>query len=235
MEAAPFVGQGRPFAGWPFQPARELWRGDRWDRAWTVILVWFLVVLALFLLSASWSLASFAISFGAIFGGLAWKYRRSVRPIMARLRLDNLLGFALLALGISALEEAWCWALGNRVAMPVLWKDVVFCSLVWLPWFAVWYLFLSKRYHFGEKEALLLAASTGLIYELAGSGAIFSNPAGLLIAVPPILVVYAAIFVVPMQLIEFNGTSRTDWKFAAAPVLPYLLSWPFAALFLLFM
>jgi len=235
METAPFIGQIGPSAGWPFQIARGLWRGDLWDRAWTVIFVWFFIVIAIFLLAASWSIVSFALSFGAIFGGLAWRYRKSVRPFMARLRLDNFAGFLILGIGISALEEVWCRALGNHVAMPVLWKDVVFCTVVWLPWFAVWYLFLSKRYCFGEKEALLLAASAGLLYELVGSGAIFSNPAGLLLAVPLDIVVYAAIFVIPMQLIEFKGTGRTNWKFAAAPVLPYLLSWPFAALFLIFM
>jgi hypothetical protein len=219
----------------PFRPLVALWHGDRWDRAWAVLLAWFLAAVAIFLLIGAWSVGAHALSFGMLFGGLGWKYRRYVRPAMARLRLDNLAGFVILALGISALEEVWCFALGNKVALPVLWMDVAFCAAVWLPWFLAWRLFLSKRYRFSGKEALLLAASTGLLYELVGSGAIFANPAGLLVMVPLDIVVYAAIFVLPMQLIDFSGERAGPAKYLGAPILPYLLSWPVAALFLLFM
>jgi hypothetical protein len=116
--------------------------------------------------------------------------------------------------------------------MPVLWKDIAFCSLVWLPWFAAWYLFLSKRYSFGEKEALLVAASAGVLYELAGSGLLLS-PAAWLLAVPLDVVVYAAIFIVPMQLIDFRGPRTGPAKYVVAPVLPYLLSLPVAVLLIM--
>ena len=121
------------------------------------------------------------------------------------------------------------------MALPVLWKDVVFCAAVWLPWFLSWRLFLSKRYRFTEKEALFLAASSGLLYELVGSGALFANPAGLLLAAPLDIVVYAALFMLPMQLVDFTGERAGPAKYVVAPVLPYLLSWPVAVLFLLFM
>jgi hypothetical protein len=198
------------------------------------MLVWFLSVIAIFLLSGGWSVPAFGLSFGLLFGGVAWRYRGRVRPFMARLHLDNFAGFVMLAVSVSAVEETWCWALGNRIAMPVLWKDIAFCSLVWLPWFAAWYFFLSKRFAFREKEALLLAASAGILYELVGSGVILS-PAGLLLAVPLDIVVYAAIFIVPMQLIDFSGTRTGPAKYIVAPVLPYLLSLPVAVLLSIFL
>jgi hypothetical protein len=234
MEAASSAAS-KPSAGWPARRLREIWRGDRWDRLWCIVGAWFFASLAVFMLIGAWSVATFALTFGLLFGALGWKCRRLVRPAMARLRLDNLAGFILLALGISALEEVWCFSFGNKVALPVLWMDVAFCAAVWLPWFLAWRLFLSKRYHFGEKEALLLAASTGLLYELVGSGAIFRYPAGLLLMAPLDIVVYAAIFVLPMQLIDFTGTRTGPGKYLVAPILPYLLAWPVAALFLLFM
>jgi hypothetical protein len=154
---------------------------------------------------------------------------------MARLGLDNIAGFVLLAVGISALEEVWCFALGNKVALPVLWKDVAFCAAVWLPWFLAWRLFLSGRYRFSEKEALLLAASSGLLYELVGKWAFFANPAGLLLVVPLDIVVYAALFVLPMQLLDFTGERTGPAKYLVSTVLPYLLSWPVAVLFMIIM
>ena len=229
MEGSGSVARVQPLALWPARSVRSLWSGGSWDRAWCVLLVWFLCVIAIFLLSGGWSVSTFGLSFGLLFGALAWRYRADVRPLMARLHLDNFAGFLVLAASVSAAEETWCWALGNKVAMPLLWKDIVFCSLVWLPWFAVWHLFLSKRYSFGEKQALLLAASAGVLYELAGSGLILS-PAGLILAVPLDLVVYAAIFILPMQLIDFSGTRTGPARYAISPVLPYLLSLPVAVL-----
>jgi hypothetical protein len=231
METANIPAPAR-FAS-PFRPLRALWNGDRWDRAWAVLLAWFLGSSAVFILIGAWSVGLFALSFCLLFGGLSWKYRRSVRPLMARIGLDNLAGFVLLALAVPALEEAWCWSLGNTVAMPVLWKDILFCALVWLPWFLCWRFVLSKRYRFSEKEALLLAASSGLLYELVGKWAFFANPAGLLLVVPLDIVVYAALFMLPMQLVDFTGERSGPAKYFVAPVLPYLLSWPVAVLFML--
>jgi hypothetical protein len=231
MEAAhPAVLE--PSAGWPLRTARQLWHGDRWDRAWAVLVAWAVASSVLFMLIGGLGMGGFVLSFGLLFGGLAWKYRRSVRPLMARVRLDNLAGFVLLALVVPALEETLCWGLGNTVAMPVLWKDILFCAAVWLPWFLCWRFFLSKRYRVTEKEALLLAASTGLLYEFAGKPGVFSNPLGLFLVAPLIVVVYAAIFIIPMQLIDFSGAKDGPSKYLVAPVLPYLLSWPAAVLFL---
>jgi hypothetical protein len=232
MEGYGIAARKEPLALWPTRTFRALWGGGLWNRLWAVLLAWFLCVCGIFLLAREWSVSAFALSFSLLFGGFAWRYRRNVRPFMARLHLDNFAGFMFLALSVSAAEEAWCYSMGNHTAFPILWKDILFCDIVWVPWFAVWYLYLSKRYSFHEKEALLLAASAGIFYELVGSGAIF-NPAALLLAVPLDLVVYAAIFILPMQLLDFSGTKSGPAKYALSPVLPYLLSIPVAVLIII--
>jgi hypothetical protein len=225
-----------------------------WEKAWKWVFVWFVLCMGFFVLvlavspEKNPSVIGFALFFGILMFGLEWKFRHMVRPFFERLGLANLKGFLLLAVGISAIEEVICWAFGNKVANPILWKDIVFCAGVWLPWFACWYLFLSKRWVFREKEALLVAASTGIMYEYIGNAAMWANPVQILIAVPLAVVVYAAIFVLPMQLIVFKdgatpgngkveeGTDQKKGsraKYLVAPVLPYFLSWPVAILIMI--
>jgi hypothetical protein len=199
-------------------------RMDNWDRAWAVVLLWFAAVMAIFAFAREWSIVEFGVGFGLVFGSVAWWLRKHVRPAMRKVRLDNFAGFVLLAVTISSAEEMSCLALGNKIANPVLWKDLVIVNGVWLAWFATWYFLLSKKYHFIEKEALMLGASAGVLYEYVSSGAFISNPAGLVLAIPLAVVVYAAIFVLPMQLIDFSGTGEGGIKYIAAPLLPYALS-----------
>ncbi|MCL7416109.1 MAG: hypothetical protein M8349_08660, partial [ANME-2 cluster archaeon] len=50
------------------------------------------------------------------------------------------------------------------------------------------------------------------------------------------VVVYAAIFVLPMQLIEFNGTNNSKTKYPVGIVLPFILTIPAAVIiFVLFL
>ena len=203
-------------------------RMDNWDRAWLVMLAWFSAVMAIFAIAREWGIIEFGVGFGLVFGSVAWWLRKRVRPAMRKARLDNIYGFALLAVTISSAEEIFCWALGNDIANPVIWKDLVIVNGVWLAWFATWYFLLSKKYHFIEKEALMLGASVGVLYEYISSGAFISNPAGLVLAVPLAVVVYSAIFVLPMQLIDFSGTGKSGIKYIAAPLLPYVLSFSVA-------
>jgi hypothetical protein len=48
------------------------------------------------------------------------------------------------------------------------------------------------------------------------------------IAFPLAVVVYAAIFVLPMQLIEFTGTNDSRMKYPIGIVLPFILTFPAA-------
>ena len=197
---------------------------DAWDRAWLVMLAWFAIAMAVFSIAREWSIVEFGVGFGLLFGSIAWAIRKSVRPAFKKLHLDNLAGFSLLAVLVSSGEEIFCWALGNRKANPVIWKDLVLVNGIWLVWFATWYFRLSKRYLFKEKEALMLGAMIGVIYEYISSGAFLVNPAGILLGLPLAVVVYAAIFMLPMQLLDFTGKSDSRLKYVEAPILPYILS-----------
>lgn len=197
---------------------------DVWDRAWLVMLAWFAIAMAVFSIAREWSIVEFGVGFGLLFGSIAWWLRKGVRPAFRKLRLDNFAGFALLAVIVSSGEEIFCWALGNRIANPVLWKDLVLVNGIWLVWTATWYFRLSKRYVFREKEALMLGASVGVLYEYISSGAFLYNPWGILLGLPLAVVVYAAIFMLPMQLIDFTGKSNSGLKYVEAPLLPYILS-----------
>lgn len=95
------------------------------DTTWWVLLAWAAVELVIFVIVQSWNLVSFTVLFGFIFGWLAWRYRKAVRPAFRRAGLDNVGGFLLLAFWISVFEEVLCYGLGNRIANPILWADIV--------------------------------------------------------------------------------------------------------------
>lgn len=97
--------------------------------------------------------------------------------------------------------------------------------MTWLFWFATWYLYIAKRYAFSEKEALLTGALVGVLYECVSSGAIFGNPFAVLMA-PLVVVIYAAMFVLPLQLVDLQGKDESRWKYLVGVLLPYLASLP---------
>ena len=199
-----------------------------WGLAWKVILAWFAVVVLLFVVLGGWSLIIFAVGFGAVFGGLEYRYRHSIRPLAARLGLNNYAGFLGLSIAITAFEETFCYLAGNHIAYPVLWIDLVLIIVMWTVWFGTWYFYLSKKYAYGDKEALLLAGIVGIFYEFVGTGAFLSNPAGILLITPMAIVVYAAIFVWPMQLIDFRGKNDSWIKYPVSVLLPFILTFPVA-------
>lgn len=195
------------------------------DTAWIVVLVWLAVELVIFCIVQSWNMVAFTIVFGVAFGGIAWNFRSRIRPAFKRLRLDNIVGFLLLALVISAFEEVLCFGLGNRIANRILWADLVQVCGTWLFWFAAWYLYIGKRYAFSEKEALLVGASVGILYETVSSMTVFANPLVLLMF-PMVVIIYAGIFVLPLQLIDLKGKDDSAWKYPVGILLPYLASLP---------
>ncbi|MBW6518488.1 MAG: hypothetical protein K0A89_08315 [ANME-2 cluster archaeon] len=100
---------------------------------------------------------------GLIFGGLAYRFRHLVVPYFERIGLYNYKGFLLLSIIVTVTEETYCYLLGNKIAYPVLWIDLVLVTGLWTVWFGTWYLYLSKKYASTEKEALMTAASTGVL------------------------------------------------------------------------
>ena len=192
------------------------------------MIVWFLLVMVILCIAGEWSVVGFGVTYGLGLGGIAYKYRRKVRPFFERVRLNNYRGFLLLTVGITITEEVYCWALGNQIAHPVLWVDLILVTVMWSVWFSTWYFFLSKRYYFEEKEALMVAAFSGVFYEYLGTGEVLRNPFGVILAVPLAVVVYAALFVLPMQLIQFTGEYTGRTKYVVGVVLPFLLTLPVA-------
>lgn len=200
------------------------------DLLWRGLLAWAVIDLVIFAIVQSWNLIAFTVLFGFVFGFISWTFRDRLRPALKRASLDNFAVFLFLAFAIGVFEELVCWGLGNRIANPILWADLIQVCVTWLFWFAIWYLYLAKRFAYSEKEALLLGACVGILYEGVSSLNIFVNPLLVVLMAPLALVIYAAIFLLPLQLIELKGTDKSLWRFPAAIILPYLASLPMGIL-----
>jgi len=202
----------------------------------SLLLLWFMAIVIVFFVAGNRGAAVFAFLYAIGYGGLCYRYRGTIKRFLVSLPGHPALKFFAVAFLVSAAEEVFCFLTGNHVALPVLWADVLFCGLVWFGWFGTWYFYLSKRYSYGEQEALLTAGVSGLLYE--GTGLVLANPLGifaLLLIAPFLALVYSAIFIVPMQLISFTGTRNGRWKYPVSVLLPYIVSVPITmALFVLF-
>lgn len=197
--------------------------------------MWFGAVLGILAFAGEWTVVAFGATYGLVFGGFAYKYRNKVRPFFRQMGLDNYAGFLVLSVFITVTEETYCYLLGCQTAHPALMIDLALVTAMWSAWFGTWYFYLSKKYAYSEKEALMTAGFVGVFYEYIGKGEIFTNPLGLLMAIPMAVVVYAAIFVLPMQLIDFTGRDESKWKYPVSVILPYILTIPVAvALFVIF-
>ena len=205
------------------------------ESTWKILLIWFGLVILVFSIAREWGVVAFGVTYGLVFGGLAYHFRHLVVPFFKRMGLYNYKGFLLICVIVSVTEETYCYLLGNRIAHPVLWIDLIVVTGLWTVWFGTWYFHLSKKYAFTEKEALMTAAFTGVLYEYIGTGYFLQNPLGVVLAFPLGVIVYAAIFVLPMQLIEFTGTNNSRMKYPVSIVLPFILTFPAAiVLFVLF-
>jgi hypothetical protein len=201
------------------------------DVVWKALLLWAAVDLIIFAIVQSLNLIAFTVLFGLVFGYVSWTVRGRLRPALKKAGLHNFVVFLLLAFVIGVFEELVCWGLGNRIANPVVWADLLQVCVPWLFWFATWYLFLAKRFAYSEKEALLLGASVGILYEGVSSLSIFVSPLLVVLMAPLAVVIYAAIFLLPLQLIDLKGTDGSLWKYPAGVFLPYLASLPMGIVF----
>ncbi|OPY28838.1 MAG: hypothetical protein A4E28_01299 [Methanocella sp. PtaU1.Bin125] len=208
---------------------------DRRRLLLSLLLLWFMGIVVIFFFFGNRSAAVFAFAYTIIYGGICYRYRDCIRSLLNGIRLPVVIKFFGIAFLVAAAEEVFCYLTGNRIALPVLWADILFCGLAWFGWFGAWYFFLSKKYRYSATEALLLAGMAGILYE--GIGPVLANPVAVLpvlVIAPFIFLVYAAIFVVPMQLISFTGTKEGLWKYPVSIVLPYLASLPIVLVLFLF-
>jgi hypothetical protein len=203
--------------------------------AWKIMLAWFIAIMIIFVIAREWVVFTFGTTYGLIFGGLAYRYRSKVRPFFKRIGLDNYRGFLILAIIVSVTEETYVYILGGDIAHPVLWIDLVLVTGMWTVWFGTWYFYLSKKYAFSEKEALMTAGFIGVFYEYIGTGKIIENPLLIISFTPLAVIIYAAIFMLPMQLINFTGENESKMKYPVSVILPFILTIPVAiALYIIF-
>ncbi|MBO8181188.1 MAG: hypothetical protein H0Z28_00160 [Archaeoglobus sp.] len=192
---------------------------------WGTVLIWFLFSCIILFIAGEWRVVAFAVTYGIGYGGILFRYRETIRRFFLNKGIRNYRSFLLLAIAVTMVEETYCYILGNRTAHPVLWIDLILVSVMWTVWFSTWFLLLSRKYLFSEDEALLIASFTGVFYEFIGKNL---NPVDILIAFPLVVVVYAAVFLLPMQLINFTGTQNKREKYVIGALLPFLLTLPVA-------
>lgn len=203
------------------------------DSIWKIILSWFCIVCILFLLTGNSSIAIFGLTYGIGFAALSLFFKERIKDFLSRQGFRTAFGFFALALLATIFEESYCFFLGNKIAHPNLLIDILFVYTIWLGWFGAWYFFLSKKYKFNEKEALFAAGLSGIMYEYAGKPEFLANPTGILIVAPLAIVIYATLFIIPMQAIDFTGKEDGWTKYIAAMLLPFIISLPIAILDLL--
>jgi hypothetical protein len=194
-----------PWSRGPGLPATE-----QWARRWAgVLAVWFLFSLFILAIVHAWGVVSYVVAFCGLFGGAAWILRSRVRPALRRLGLDGLGGFLLLAVAVSTGEEMLIYLLAGPQALAIhqLGLDLLWIDAIWLGWMLPWFVWVSRRFAFGEVEALVVGSSTGVLFEVVLSRVILAGPLAL-VWVPLGWVVYATVFLLPLQLVDFPSASR---------------------------
>ncbi len=197
---------------------------------WKLLLSWFILSIAIMTVLQEWGEIAFALSFGVIYGGAVYWKREGIRSYINSTGMNRFPVYIVVCIIVSIAEELYVFALGNRTAVPDIWRDIVIVPGEWSVWFASWYLFLGKKFSFTTGEALFAAGVEGILFEYIGNGFIFSNPVGFVISIPLTIVVYAAIFMLPLQFISFTGSYGKVWKFPVSILMPYLFVIPVAVL-----
>lgn len=200
------------------------------NTAWKIILVWFLISTAILVFTRDYGNVIFSLSYGIGYGGLIYLQRARIRGFFSSVKTGRYAVFIFLAIIVSVSEEVYVYSLGNKIAIPNLMLDIIIVPGEWTVWFTTWYFLISRRYHFTEGEALMAAGIGGILFEYGGGLAIIDNPLGFVVSLPVTVVVYAAIFILPMQLIKFEGKRYSYSKYPVAVLLPYLLTIPMTIL-----
>ena len=118
--------------------------GSKTKNAWRMLAVWLAISILIFAAEKQWSLIIFTLSFGVLYGGGIYRFRLRIRNAVHARRLDRFSAYAAVAVSVSVAEEFYVFALGNRIAVPDIWLDVIIVPAEWLVWFATWYFILSR-------------------------------------------------------------------------------------------
>ncbi len=196
---------------------------------WRFIFAWFVLSIAVLASIGSWSSVYFAIVWCVVFGGASWLFRERIRDIIKGSLIDNIVGFSIIVIIISSVEEYLVYILGGTLAQPVLWVDLVFIDATWLTWLVMWKLWVSRKFAFSPPEAVLYSAFTGVLYEIFVSGAFLHNPFSIFIELPVVWIVYSVIVFIPITMIDFRGKSHGVIAGIEAVLVPFLISEAVAA------
>ena len=196
--------------------------------AWRIVFIAGLAVCGVLVLVGAWRIAAFTLLWGYGFGGVCWRWRDNIQAALARARIQRYAGFAIAVIVLSVVEESVCAGFGCALAVPNYYADLFVVTSLWLAWLSGWYFVIAPRFKFEYEEALLVAASTGVMFEAVGNGKIFADPFTTTLAIPLAIVVYMGITAIPIRMIEFKGTRGGRSKYPTAFLVPYLLMLPFA-------
>lgn len=195
-----------------------------------MIAVWLVVSLTIYSILGQFILVLFTVTFGVAFPLVVYRLRSTIEGFVERHGLRKYAVFAVAAFLISLVEEYYVFALGGRIAFHNVIVDLIAVPVEWIPWYATWYLYLSRKYSYSQREALLLAGTTGILFEYVGSGEVLASPTILILSLPLYIVVYSALFILPMQFIRFSGHENSRWKYPLSVLLPYFSTVPVAFL-----
>lgn len=200
----------------------------RLRRAWQIIIVAALLICGLLVAVGGWNTAAFSLLWGFGVGGACYRWREEIHAALASAHLITYAGFVLVVTVVSVVEESLCAGFGCQLAVKNYWADLFVVTCLWVAWLTGWYFLIAPRFKFTYEEALLVAASTGIMFEAVGNGRAFADPVGSLLALPLVIVVYAGITAVPIRMLEFKGTREGRSKYPIAFFVPYLLVLPVA-------
>jgi len=203
-------------------------RGVR--RAWTFIVVATLAISALLfaVVPAAAKVGAFALLWGLGVGGLLYRFRASAVAALARAGIKGFGGFVAVVIAVSVTEETVCAGFGCALAVPNYFVDLFVVVSMWVAWLSAWYFIIAPRYKFEFEEALLIAACTGVMFEVVGNGRAWGDPLGSTLGIPLVIVVYAAIVMLPMQMMPWKGEREGRAKPLIAFFVPYLAMLPVA-------
>jgi hypothetical protein len=194
------------------------------DLTWKLLLAWFALSLGIFAVAGSIRIVEYEVVFVGLFGSLALLLRRSVRPALRRVKLDNVWEFAMLAVLVSSLEELVVYAVGGSgaLAQSTLGVDLLWVDVIWLGWMLPWYLWLASRYAFSSQEALLVGGTAGILFEVLLSRIFVEGPVIILLWIPLVWVTYSVVLLLPLELTTFKAPPSTARRWLAGVAIPWV-------------
>jgi hypothetical protein len=137
-----------------------------------------------------------------------------------------LIGYIVISVIVTTVEEMLVYAFGGVIALaqPILWVDLTWVNLVWLAWLLPWYLLIQKFAHFSRWEALMIGGTSGIFFEVILSRVFLGGAILTLMWIPLAWVIYATVFLIPLQLLEFRTGPTSSREVAFAIIVPWAWS-----------